>query len=484
MLERTENYPNTFKPKIVHIGFGAFHRAHQALYAHELAAQTVSDWGYCEISLFGGEELIDNLRKQTHLFNVVEKGSTGNTVKQVHSVCESLHLSMDGHESIIDKMAHPDVAIISITITEKGYGIDLQTGRLDKNHPFIRADLISPLAPKSAIGCIVQALKQRKEKGHQPLSVMSCDNMPENGKITRNAVIDFAFELDSELACWIEENISFPSTMVDRIVPAMTEESHAELDSILGYSDPCGIICEPFRQWVIEDNFVAGRPQWEKVGVELVEDVLPFEEMKLRMLNGSHSFLAYLGYLAGYAHISDCMEDGNFKRAAYTLMMNEQAPTLSMPEGVDLGAYAQSLIDRYSNDNIKHRTWQIAMDGSQKLPQRLLESVSWHLENKTQFPLIALAVAAWMKYVSGVDENGHTIDVKDPIADELKKISNENSEQIQLVKSFINVNSIFGEELPHDSEFIKTVAQAYQQLVTKGAKQAVADALVFYGDKG
>lgn len=465
------------KPKIVHIGFGAFHRAHQALFADELASCSHSDWGYCEINLFGGEQLIEDLRKQDHLFTVIEKSANGPQIKTVGSVCESLHLSVDGHDKIIEKIADPETCIVSITITEKGYGIDLHTERLDRNHPFIKIDLDNPDKPKSAVGCIVQGLKRRKESHAGPVSIMSCDNMPENGRKTRNAVIDFAQHIDVELASWIETHITFPSTMVDRIVPALTEETQKEIDRLVGEHEPCGIICEPFRQWVIEDSFAAGRPEWEKVGVELVDDVLPYEEMKLRMLNGSHSFLAYLGYLAGYEHISDCMQDPTFKQAAYNLMVKEQAPTLSTPESVDLEEYAHSLIERYCNQNIKHRTWQIAMDGSQKLPQRLLESASWHISNGTPFPYIALAVAAWIKYVGATDENGQTIDVRDPIADELYKRFHSCNNEAARVKAILGTTSIFGTQLPTECDFVDNIITAYQKIESVGAKRAVADLL-------
>ncbi|MFB1073014.1 mannitol dehydrogenase family protein [Vibrio diabolicus] len=465
------------KPKIVHIGFGAFHRAHQALFADELASCSDSDWGYCEVNLFGGEQLIEDLRKQDHLFTVVEKGSIGPEIKTVGSVCESLHLNLDGHEAIIDKIADPDTCIVSITITEKGYGIDLHTERLDTNHPFIKSDLDNLNKPKSAVGCIVQGLKRRMENDLGPISIMSCDNMPENGRKTRNAVIDFARCIDEGLATWIEANITFPSTMVDRIVPALTEETQAEIDSLVGEHEPCGIICEPFRQWVIEDRFAAGRPDWGKVGVELVADVLPYEEMKLRMLNGSHSFLAYLGYLAGYEHISDCMQDPKFKQAAYNLMIQEQAATLNMPEGVNLVEYGQSLIERYCNQNIKHRTWQIAMDGSQKLPQRLLESAAWHVEHAKPFPYIALAVAAWIKYVGAVDEQGCQIDVQDPIADELYNRFHSSNNEAARVRAMIGIRSIFGSQLPSECDFVDTVTTAYHRIEMVGAKQAVVELL-------
>jgi Mannitol-1-phosphate/altronate dehydrogenases len=369
---------NALVSRIVHLGFGAFHRAHQAVYTDILAQQHGNDWGYTEINLIGGEQQIADLKKQDNLYTVAEMSADAWTARVVGVVKEALHAQVDGLETVLAKLCEPQVAIVSLTITEKGYCHSPATGELNLDHPMIAADLKNPHQPTSAPGVIVEALSRRKAAGLPAFSVMSCDNMPENGHVLGKVVRAYARALNSELAVWIEQSVTFPSTMVDRIVPAVTPETLDKIEAITGVRDPAGVACEPFRQWVVEDNFVAGRPEWEKAGAELVADVIPFEEMKLRMLNGSHSFLAYLGYLAGYQHINDCMEDANYRKAAHALMLKEQAPTLKV-KGVDLPRYADLLIERYSNPALKHRTWQIAMDGSQKLPQRMLDSVRWHL---------------------------------------------------------------------------------------------------------
>ncbi|EJN0435496.1 hypothetical protein [Escherichia coli] len=263
------------------------------------------------------------------------------------------------------------------------------------------------------------------------------------------------------------------STMVDRIVPAVTEDTLAKIEQLTGVGDPAGVACEPFRQWVIEDNFVAGRPEWEKAGAELVSDVLPYEEMKLRMLNGSHSFLAYLGYLAGYQHINDCMEDEHYRYAAYGLMLQEQAPTLKV-QGVDLQDYANRLIARYSNPALRHRTWQIAMDGSQKLPQRMLDSVRWHLAHDSKFDLLALGVAGWMRYVGGVDEQGNPIEISDPLLPVIQKAVQSSAEGKARVQSLLAIKAIFGDDLPDNSLFTAKVTEAYLSLLAHGAKATVA----------
>ncbi|WNN73784.1 mannitol dehydrogenase family protein [Kluyvera cryocrescens] len=460
--------------RIVHLGFGAFHRAHQAVYADILAAEHGSDWGYTEVNLIGGEQQIADLNHQDNLYTVAEMSADAWTARVVGVVKEALHAQVDGLETVLAKMCEPQVAIVSLTITEKGYCHSPATGQLMLDHPFIAADLQNPHQPKSAPGVVVEALARRKAAGLPAFSVMSCDNMPENGHVMRNVVCAYARAVDASLADWIESHVTFPSTMVDRIVPAVTPETLDKIEQLTGVRDPAGVACEPFRQWVIEDNFVAGRPAWEKAGAELVSDVIPFEEMKLRMLNGSHSFLAYLGYLAGYQHINDCMGDENYRRAAHDLMLKEQAPTLKV-QNVDLARYADLLIARYTNPALRHRTWQIAMDGSQKLPQRMLDSVRWHLADSSSFTLLALGVAGWMRYVGGVDEQGNAIEVCDPLLPVIQAAVAQSEEGESRVKALLAIEAIFGKDLPLNGQFVDQVINAYLSLLSKGAKATVAE---------
>jgi len=464
---------DNLQARIVHLGFGAFHRAHQAVYTDILAAEHGSDWGFCEVNLIGGEQQIADLRAQDNLYTVAEMSADAWTARVVGVVKNALHAQVDGLESVLAAMCEPQVAIVSLTITEKGYCHAPATGELMLDHPLIAADLQNPHQPKSAPGVIVEALARRKQAGLPAFTVMSCDNMPENGHVMRNVTCAYARAVDGELAEWIAANVTFPSTMVDRIVPAVTADTLSKIEQLTGVADPAGVACEPFRQWVIEDNFVAGRPQWEKAGAELVADVVPFEEMKLRMLNGSHSFLAYLGYLAGYQHINDCMEDANYRQAAHALMLNEQAPTLKVT-GVDLGRYADKLIARYSNPALRHRTWQIAMDGSQKLPQRMLDSVRWHRAHQRSFPLLALGVAGWMRYVGGKDEQGQAIEVCDPLLPVIQAAVQGSAEGPDRVKALLGIEAIFGKQLPEDAVFVDAVMSAYSALLAKGAKATVA----------
>ena len=463
------------RSRIVHFGFGAFHRAHQALLTNRVLNEKGGDWGICEISLFSGDVLMSQLRAQDHLFTVLEKGAEGNQAIVVGAVHECLNAKLDSLAAIIEKFCEPQVAIVSLTITEKGYCIDPATGKLDMHNTRILHDLENPTEPHSAPGILVEALHRRRERGLPPFTVLSCDNIPDNGHVVKNAVLGMAQKRSAELAGWIDAHVSFPGTMVDRIVPAATENSLAEITQELGVEDPCAISCEPFIQWVVEDNFVAGRPEWEAAGVQMVKDVLPWEQMKLRMLNGSHSFLAYLGYLAGYAHINECMEDASFREAARRVMLYEQAPTLRITD-VDLTAYADSLIDRFANPALQHRTWQIAMDGSQKLPQRMLDGIRVHLERKSAWPLLALGVAGWIRYVSGTDERGDAIDVRDPLSDKIQSLVKASSEA-ERVNALLTLSEVFGQDLPHNSVFVNAVNEAYQRLTRYGARQAVIETL-------
>jgi mannitol-1-phosphate/altronate dehydrogenase len=463
------------RSRIVHFGFGAFHRAHQALLTNRVLNAKGGDWGICEISLFSGDVLMSQLRAQDHLFTVLEKGAEGNQPIIIGAVNECLNAKLDSLAAIIEKFCEPQVAIVSLTITEKGYCIDPATGKLDMQNARIIHDLENPAEPHSAPGILVEALHRRRDRGLPAFTVLSCDNIPDNGHVVKNAVLGMAQKRSPELAAWIDEQVSFPGTMVDRIVPAATDASLAEITQALGVEDPCAISCEPFIQWVVEDNFVAGRPEWEVAGVQMVHDVLPWEQMKLRMLNGSHSFLAYLGYLAGYAHINECMEDASFRAAARRLMLDEQAPTLHITD-VDLTAYADSLIDRFANPALQHRTWQIAMDGSQKLPQRMLEGIRVHLERGSAWPLLALGVAGWIRYVSGTDERGDAIDVRDPLSDKIRTAV-EASSDADRVNALVALSEVFGDALAQNAVFVEAVNQAYQRIVRRGARQAVIETL-------
>lgn len=461
--------------RIVHLGFGAFHRAHQSLITNEMLDKTNSDWGICEINLFGGEDLIKQLREQDHMYAVMERGSDENKVKLIKSITESLHPALDGMEKCIEKMCEEQVSIVSMTITEKGYCASPSSGKLDFSNPMIQFDINNPRTPKTAIGLIVEALRIRKERGQKAFTVLACDNIQNNGKVAKTVILEYARQLDTKLYQWINDNVTFPCTMVDRIVPAATEETLTEIANALEVNDPCSIACEPFLQWVIEDDFVDGRPDWNVVdGVTFVEDVVPYEEMKLRMLNGTHSLLAYLGYLAGYEHISDTMTNDDFRKLARHFMLEVQAPTLNMPEGTDLVEYADLLIDRFTNPSLKHQTWQIAMDGSQKLPQRWVESIRFHIANGGDLSVLSVAVAAWIRYISGVDEKTDPIDVRDPMKKIFEMLFTRRGIKVEVVKPILGLTAIFGEDIIENSEFVEQVEMSFNQLRNIRAKNVAS----------
>ncbi|MGJ8522959.1 Polyol:NADP oxidoreductase [Carnimonas sp. R-84981] len=458
------------RTRIAHIGFGAFHRAHQAVCAHHLAQEHDSDWGYCELSLFSGQQ-IANIKQQQCLWSVSELEGNRCQSTVIGVATAALSVPDDGLEAVLDALCEPDIAIVSLTVTEKGYCCS-SMGELDTDNELIRHDLAYPHAPRSTPGIILEAIRRRRDAGLAPFSVMSCDNMPNNGETTRGVVVQLAAAQEPSLAEWIERTISFPSTMVDRIVPAVTDEALAAIAAQLGVEDPAGVQCEPFFQWVIEDSFVSGRPKWEQAGATLVNDVRPYEEMKLRMLNGSHSFLAYVGCLSGYAVISECMKDPRLVDAISLLMLKEQAPTLSV-EDINLEDYAAALKHRFENKALKHRTAQIATDGSLKLPQRMLNSVRWHLEQGRRFDMLAFGIAAWMHYVSGKDPQGNAIDVRDPLADTLARIASESADAAATVKGFVALESIFGRDLPANATFVATLTDAYIAIAEQGVKAAL-----------
>ena len=459
--------------KIIHIGLGAFHRAHQALYTSELLDNKKSNWTICSINLFGSQSLIQQLREQGHCYAVLERGATSEQIKISKAITQSLHPDLDGQSTIIEKIANPNVRIVSMTITEKGYCIEPSTGSLDVNNRLIQLDLDSPSRPVSAIGYIVEGLRLRKERNINAFTVLSCDNIQNNGEVAKSAILSFAKLVDLELYSWIEANVTFPNTMVDRIVPAASKESLSYIETAIGYSDPCSIACEPFRQWVIEDNFVIGRPNWDEVGAQFVDDVIPFEEMKLRMLNGSHSLLAYLGYLSGYKYVSEAISDPYFKKVILDFMMNEQTPSLSLPKETDIAAYADSLIERFSNPNLKHLTSQIAMDGSQKLPPRFCESLKYNRENAVQTTWLELGIAGWMAYVIGMDDNGDAIEVHDPMAGVFKQIKQESKTPREAVISLLSIDGIFESSLLADAEFVNKIVDLFECIQEVGAMQTL-----------
>jgi len=459
------------RPGIVHLGLGAFFRAHGALYIEDILGTDPAPWGIVGVSLQRPDQR-DRLAPQGCLYTAREREPEAPQTRIVGSVLGVL-VAPEAPQAVLAAMAAEETRIVSLTVTEKGYCLAPATGRLDAAHPDIRHDLAHPAAPRSAVGLIAAALGRRRAAGLAPFTVLCCDNLMGNGALLAGLVREFAALSDDGLAQWIERNAAFPATMVDRIVPATTSADVAAVAAELGLHDAAPVLHERFRQWVIEDRFVDGhRPPWERAGAELVGDVAPYEHMKLRMLNASHSALAYLGYLGGHETIADAVADPTL--AAYLRRLwAEIAPMVPPPPGVSLAAYAEALLRRYANPTIRHRTWQIAMDGSQKLPVRLLPTIRERLRQGLPLPCLALAVAAWIRYAGGTDERGVAIDVRDPLAGALRgALDAAGATPAARVAAALGFAAIFGADLPADAGFVAAVTDAYDALLRHGARAA------------
>jgi len=443
-------YPrDSYDCGIVHLGIGAFHRAHEAAYTDMVLQQQAGDWKIIGVSLRSGG-VRDQLNPQDGLYTLVETDGESINSRLIGAI-EQVLVAPEDPDAVLEVLSREQCKIISLTITEKGYCHLPASGQLDEKHPGIIHDLADPKHPETAIGFIVEALRRRREKRMPIPTVLSCDNLPSNGDTLKQIVLAFARLRESELAAWIDVNVSFPNTMVDRIVPATREEDISQLQADLGYLDLGSVKTEAFSEWVIEDNFTSGRPNWDVAGANFVKDVAPFELAKLRLLNGTHSTLAYLGYMAGYKYVHEVMANPDFVKFLRGLMLNEIVPTLIAPDGQDLTVYVDRLLARFTNPSLQHSTYQIAMDGSQKLPQRLLGTLLDRLENNHCIEHLSLAIAGWIRYAMAFDEKGNSIVVQDPMAERLKRVVDDSEDSSgrlvnvnSLISGYLGIGEIFG----------------------------------------
>lgn len=462
------------QPGIVHLGIGAFHRAHQAFYTEQVMNQVGGQWGIIGCSL-RSNTVSQQLAPQDGLYTLLQRGAH-NHPQIIGSVVQVL-VGPEDPQAVIDAVAAETTKIISLTITEKGYCHQPSNGQLNNEHPDIQHDLNHPLSPKTAVGYLIAGLNQRRKSGGTGVTLLSCDNLPNNGQVLRNVVKEFAQRVSPDLAQWIIEQVTFPCTMIDRIVPATTEDDIHALETEYGYTDQALVVAEPFTQWVIEDNFAQGRPQWELTGALLVPDVAAYENIKLRLLNGSHSLLAYTGYLAGAATIYEVMQNPTLVRLCQSFMATAAA-TLTVPDGFDVKAYQAQLVERFGNPGLQHRTWQIAMDGSQKLPQRWLHTLHDLLQQEQNPRLFALALAAWMRYISGTDEQGQTIDVSDPMRDTFAQLHQTHAGNCDAyVEALFQLPDIFDEDLASNSAFKQQVSEMLERINAKGVLAVVEQVL-------
>ncbi|SAL42361.1 mannitol dehydrogenase [Caballeronia peredens] len=458
---------------IVHLGVGNFHRAHEALYTEEAMLAQPGDWGICGVTLQGDVSKRDALMKQNGLYSVVERGPEGVRVTVVRALREVLAMPFD-RARLFALFADERVRIVSLTVTEKGYCRDPQTGDADFSHPGVAHDLMRPEEASTVPGILCAALKARRDAGKPPFTVLSCDNLSHNGDALRQAVCSFARRLDPALAEWIEMQVAFPSTMVDRIVPATTEADREAAQAALGVLDEVPVPCEPFRQWVIEDRFPCGRPAWETAGAQLVDDVAPFEVAKLRMLNATHSTLAYLSMLAGFETISDAVGHAPLRALIHDMMTHEIAPTLDVPASFDLLAYRDALLARYANPALRHRCAQIAMDGSQKMPPRILSTIAVRLAAGRSIERLALATAAWFTFLRGRADDGTRYRIDDPLADRLTKAACDANTPDHLVDAMLAVSDVLPSDLARNSALREALIRAVAKL-RGGALAAISE---------
>jgi fructuronate reductase len=456
---------------IVHLGAGAFHRAHQAVYFDDLMQRSGGDWRILGVSC-RGPNVRDQLAPQDCLYTVHEYSGAQTAVRLIGSIAQ-VRVGAENPAAVIDALAAASTRLICLTITEKGYCRAVSGRGLDLEHPDIVHDLSDPARARSAIGLLAEGLRERRRRQIAPVTIISCDNLPGNGVLLRQVLLDYAQARDSSLAHWIESEIACPACMVDRIVPATTDADIAAGAATVGLIDEALVKTEPFCQWIIEDRLSEGAPDLRLAGAHLVPDVRPFETAKLRLLNGSHSTLAYLGTVSGLTFVHEAIAEPEFLALIRHLMRSELAPTLDATADLDLQRYQSALIARFANSALQHRLQQIAMDGSQKLPLRLLRPLRWRIERGLPFDALALAVAAWMRYMLGRTEQGAAYRIDDPLAARLGHIVGATQRSAaDLAGELLSLREIFDADLRHHPRFVDAVTRELELLLTQGARAA------------
>lgn len=458
---------------IVHIGIGAFHRAHQAVFTNDLL-KLDNHWKITAVSL-RSPKIRNEMSPQNSLYTVVERSNTGDEVSLIGAV-ENVLVAPENPQSVIDAIANQETKVVTLTITEKGYCRDASGEHIDVNSQIVKDDLLTPHSPKTFAGFIVAACNLRRKSGDK-LTIISCDNLPSNGRITQTIVLEFANLLDPELAHWIKDNVSFCNSMVDRIVPATTADDIAQVSELIGVIDNCTVITEPFKQWVIEDDFVNEKPAWDSVGAMFVKNIEVFEEMKLRLLNGAHSCLAYVGFMKGHKFIHQAVND-DICLALTKALHKDLLSTLDNVPSIDLAVYAQTILSRFANEKVLYKTSQVACDGSQKLPQRLFKPALELLETGHVSKSIALVIAVWIKFLMEKDHQGASFTVIDPIADKLRKLVKKyQNTPVDQIKAILTLCSTTGELLASSDVFISQVVKSLEVLNNGTIDDAIECAL-------
>jgi mannitol 2-dehydrogenase len=459
---------------IVHIGVGNFHRSHQAMYIDTLMnGGAAMDWGICGIGLQpANASMRDVMAAQDGLYTLVLRQSDGTwEARVIGSIVE--YLFAPGHpEAAIEKLAAPATRIVSLTITEGGYNLDAVTGEFHASDESVVADLRPGAVPQTVFGMVTEALARRRERGIPAFSIVSCDNIQGNGHVSQRAFTAFARLRDPELASWMTRYVRFPNCMVDRITPQTTEADRAELSRRFGIEDQWPVLCEPFTQWVLEDNFSDGRPPLEDVGVQIVSDVEPYELMKLRLLNGSHQALCYPGYLVGYRLVHEVTSDALFAQFLLDYMTREAIPTLRPVPGIDFCDYANQLIERFSNPEVRDTVARLCANASDLIPKFLLPVIRQQLAAGQPFTRAATVVASWARYMEGTSENGEPHEMDDALAPQLQAAARRQRGQ---PTAFLEDNrGIFG-DLADDRRFTRVYSSVLTSLLERGVRRTLAD---------
>lgn len=415
----------------------------------------------------------DVLKAQDHLYTLVERPPHGaENVIVIGSIIDYL-FAPDDPEAVIEKMADEQTKIVSLTITEGGYNIDAVTGEFDSSNPELVAETGSDEPPRSVYGLVVEALRRRRDRGVPPFTVMSCDNIQGNGHVARGTFTAYARMRDPDLADWINTDVAFPNSMVDRITPATTPDDIAAIERDHGVKDGWPVVCEDFDQWVLEDHFPLGRPPYEDAGVQVVDDVIPYELMKLRLLNAGHQALGYFGYLSGYRLVHEAAQDEALARFVRAYMDTEGTPTLQPVPGVDLDAYKDSLIERFANPNVRDQVQRLCLEASDRIPKFVLPVIRDQLAAGRGVRLAAAIIASLARYCEAVDDDGEPIEINDRIADTLREYAAKQVGEGADELAFLTNRQLFG-DLIDDQRFTAPYLEVLRSLHADGARTTIA----------
>lgn len=459
---------NKLSVGVVHIGMGNFHRSHQAIYFNKLFNKGLDhDWGIIGAGIMPSDVNMRNkMLQQDCLYTVIEMHPEKYYAQICGSVIDFVQISSQG---LFDAMCKAEIRIVSLTVTEGGYYIDSKHGGFNNVHPDIVAEKEHFDNPKTVFGNIVKALKFRKENNLNPFTILSCDNLPQNGHVTKNAVIGMAKIIAPEIISWINKNVTFPSSMVDRITPATSEKELNFVKENFAIDDKCVVMCEPYSQWVIEDNFVCGRPNFEKVGVEFVDDVAAYELMKLRILNASHAAISYPSYLMGIEYVHEAMSNDVIRNYFDRLIKEEAIPTVPQIKGINFDQYFKKTKERFANPKMLDTIERLCMDGSNRQPKFIFPTILDRLQKKKNVKGLALEVALWCRFCAGIDENGKEFKLNDINEARLKEnaLKAKNNPEI-----FLNMDDIFG-KLSESKVFSEQFADALNSIWQTGVKKTL-----------